>query len=898
MSRSRLDNVADLIFRRPYWLLAIAVALTAVFGYFAMQLRTTMRWIDLLPADHAQTRSFETITREFTTASSITIVVQGDPARIRAYADALAPLLREIRDPVSGERVVKRVDYKKDTRFIGHHALMLADTDYLAHLWPVFSDPSLARFLVNLNDALETEYLSGGRALSGRQKQERTVMLLDGLRSWLASLHDAIESGAVDRRAVSASIDRMLCGEPYFMSYDRRALIINVIPEFGASELEKVIRGVNAVEMRVNTLLQRYPGVSAGLAGPMTLNRDKVVLAQENLNWTTIVSFAGVLLLLAVSFRSWLLPLLAIAVLGAGILWAMGAAWLLVGKLNLMTSVMGVILVGLGIDFSIHLIHAYRQSRIQGLDCREAIRSLFIHNVRGIVTGALTTAAAFLALMMSESRGMNELGLATASGLLAVLAATLLLLPALLVITDGVLKKGYDEAGRRRSSGTLSGRLASLFQRHSVISLGVVAVATVFFGIRAFQITFDRNSFNLEPRQLTSVKLQETVARKFDLSMDYALVLSRSPSEEQAVADKAAGCSTVAMVDGIHQYVPAPKEQKARLVYLEKIRNSLRQAGSGSGAEPRQIIDQLRRLEQNIIEIQDMAFLEGHHRVDQKCAEIAGDPDDEHSASLIRETIALAERRGKEGEPVLSAYEKVFNPVFRERAYSASSSEPLDYRMLPESLKKRYANQEGNRFLLTVFPERSVWKDLGFLKRFSTQTRALAHDVTGLPLVFDILVTVMMRDASIAFLIALAVVYLLLLIDFRNAVHALIALVPLVSGLIWMIGIMQIAGLQLTIINVMAFTLVAGIGIDDGVHIVHRWRSEGGGKIGQVFDSAGLAVLLTTLTTMMAFGTLMFSTWPTFVSLGSALFIGSASTWLTTFLVMPGLLGIADRWRK
>ncbi|HHE33268.1 MAG TPA: multidrug RND transporter [Chlorobaculum parvum] len=898
MSRSRLDSVADLIVRRPWWLLAAAVVLTAVLGSFAMQLRTTMRWIDLLPADHAQTRSFETITREFTTASSITVVVQGDPARIRSYADDLAPLLREIRDPVSGARVVKRVDYKKDTRFISQHALMLADTDYLAHVWPVFSDPSLGPFLVNLNDALETEYLSGGNALSGRQKQERTLALLDGLQAWLASLHDAFESGAVNRRAVSASIDRLLCGEPYFISYDRRALILNVIPEFGASEVEKAIRGVNAVETRVNTLLQRYPGLSAGLAGPMTLNRDKVLLARENLNRTTLISFAGVLLLLAFAFRSWLLPLLAVATLGAGILWAMGAASLLVGKLNLMTSVMGVILVGLGIDFSIHLIHAYRKSRIQGLDCRAAIRSLFVHNMRGIVTGALTTSAAFLALMTSESRGMNELGLVTAAGLLAVLAATLLLLPALLVVTDGVLKKGYEAAARRKSSSGFSGRLAELFAKHRAVSLGVAAALCLLFGIRAFQITFDRNSFNLEPRQLTSVKLQETVARKFDLSMDYALVLSRSPREERAVADKASGRPTVAMVDGVHQYAPAPQEQMARRVYLDKVGNSLRQAGGASAPEPRQIIDQLRRLEQNIIEIQDMAFLEGRRRVDRKCAEIAGDPEKMQSPSLIGETIALAERRGNAGAAVLSAYEKVFNPLFRERACAASSSEPIDYQMLPESLKKRYANQQGDRFLLTVFPEKSVWKDLDFLKRFSAETRTLAPDVTGLPLVFDILVSVMMRDASIAFLLALAVVYLLLWIDFRNPVHALIALVPLVVGLIWMIGIMQIAGLQLTIINVMAFTLVAGIGIDDGVHIVHRWRSEGKGRIRQVFDTAGLAVLLTTLTTMTAFGALMFSTWPTFVSLGSALFIGSASTWLATFLVMPTLLAIADRWRK
>lgn len=92
--------------------------------------------------------------------------------------------------------------------------------------------------------------------------------------------------------------------------------------------------------------------------------------------------------------------------------------------------------------------------------------------------------------------------------------------------------------------------------------------------------------------------------------------------------------------------------------------------------------------------------------------------------------------------------------------------------------------------------------------------------------------------------------------------------------------------------------MILGIGIDDGVHIVHRWRIEGKGKTRTVFSSTGKAILLTSLTTMLAFGSLIFSIWRGFGQLGGALFLGVGACFLTTVIVLSGIIGLVERKKQ
>ena len=102
---------------------------------------------------------------------------------------------------------------------------------------------------------------------------------------------------------------------------------------------------------------------------------------------------------------------------------------------------------------------------------------------------------------------------------------------------------------------------------------------------------------------------------------------------------------------------------------------------------------------------------------------------------------------------------------------------------------------------------------------------------------------------------------------------------------------MKLTGQMLNFMTMMGLPLIIGIGIDDGVHVIHRWQHEGKGKLTTVFSSTGKAILLTSLTTMLAFGSMMFSVFPVWGWFGSSLLIGVGACFLTTVIILSGILG-------
>ena len=92
--------------------------------------------------------------------------------------------------------------------------------------------------------------------------------------------------------------------------------------------------------------------------------------------------------------------------------------------------------------------------------------------------------------------------------------------------------------------------------------------------------------------------------------------------------------------------------------------------------------------------------------------------------------------------------------------------------------------------------------------------------------------------------------------------------------------------------------MIVGIGIDFGVHFMHRYRIEGKGKIREVVASTGKAIMVTSLTTMAGFGSLMIAKYRGLGSLGILLTLGVAACFLTTMLILPAILGWMEKKSK
>jgi predicted RND superfamily exporter protein len=120
-------------------------------------------------------------------------------------------------------------------------------------------------------------------------------------------------------------------------------------------------------------------------------------------------------------------------------------------------------------------------------------------------------------------------------------------------------------------------------------------------------------------------------------------------------------------------------------------------------------------------------------------------------------------------------------------------------------------------------------------------------------------------------------------------------MVPLVIGTLWTVGVMELAGLRLNLVNVWAFPLIIGSAAEYGLYIVLRSfepPEHGGGS--RLARSTVLAVMFNGLTTIAGFGSLLVAHHRGVWSLGLLLVIGSVMTLTTSLVVLPTLMRLRD----
>ena len=154
------------------------------------------------------------------------------------------------------------------------------------------------------------------------------------------------------------------------------------------------------------------------------------------------------------------------------------------------------------------------------------------------------------------------------------------------------------------------------------------------------------------------------------------------------------------------------------------------------------------------------------------------------------------------------------------------------------------------------------------------------------------LITTAYQMAAFYALIAVAVI---LLLDFRSIIDAALAITPVFIGFIGVFGVMGLAGMQVNFANLMVLPLIFGIGVDAGVHVLHRWRERPDAMPAGLVGGTGQAITMTMATTIIGFGALLVAEHRGIRSLSIVMVTGLAITWLACMLVLPAALRLRGR---
>lgn len=158
------------------------------------------------------------------------------------------------------------------------------------------------------------------------------------------------------------------------------------------------------------------------------------------------LSLGIITVILLVTSRSWLEPVLLLASSGIAILINRGTN-LIFGEISYITnSVAAILQLALSIDYSIVLMHAYRTCRTEGLAPHSAMRCAVMRVIRPVLASALTTVAGLFALLLMRFRIGYDTGTVLIKGIAISAIVSVTLLPALILLLDGAIEKTAKSA--------------------------------------------------------------------------------------------------------------------------------------------------------------------------------------------------------------------------------------------------------------------------------------------------------------------------------------------------------------------------------------------------------------------------------------------------------------------
>jgi hypothetical protein len=216
---------------------------------------------------------------------------------------------------------------------------------------------------------------------------------------------------------------------------------------------------------------------------------------------------------------------------------------------------------------------------------------------------------------------------------------------------------------------------------------------------------------------------------------------------------------------------------------------------------------------------------------------------------------------------------------------------------IPAELRQRFVGKTG-KYLLQVAPKHEIF-DLDPLKAFIDDVRTVDPHATGEPVMVYESMTIM-RDAYIkAFIYAFIAIVAILLVTFRSIACAVVGLIPLAVGVLFMVAGMRLFGISFNSANIIVMPLILGIAVDSGIYLINRYHREGENALEVVTSSTGVGVFLNTLTIMASFGALMVAHHQGVFSIGAVMSIGMVACQVAFVIVLPAVLTLAgDRLRK
>ncbi|MED5273709.1 MAG: MMPL family transporter [Candidatus Thermoplasmatota archaeon] len=631
-----------------------------------------------------------------------------------------------------------------------------------------------------------------------------------------------------------------------------------------SGEIDSDDRQMHANQIR--TMLSGESILEYGVISDDLISNDINESTLDNLVWLIFLAVIVVVLLLALTFRSATMVVAPLVALLASLVWTYGAISLMGMRFSILEIAVAPVVLGLGIDYSIHLQRAYERAKEGSSSSSEAWAKALMELRVALSLAVITTVFAFLANSLSPLPPLRTFGATLALGVVCAFLASTVTVGAMHVFVERTM-------GATRRRGLELGNLAESaadFQRGNaplvLLSVAIITAGSVVVAMQGLDTSFELTDF-LSEDEMEIMEIREDLYQSYEVNALKSVYILVEPGQGEASFD-----SEEVLIEALGDLEDA----------LARMEGTVVTEAPGTSNEWASY-DSIYRIVADAIE-QDPGFGSEHN------LEVFGE-DLAPSDGFVEGDLAAALSSLLSNDTV---GDQLRGTTWSERAGEhvgltddGSAIKFLRIRVDVEAQSSAMVEQISNDM-----------REESFIVSSDTGGRAYAvGDLMTLSNLLSGLISSIVSSTAISLTVSLLVLAALT----RRIGQSLLVILPVGLAGSWVVGSMAVLGINWNVLTIMITALTIGLGIDYSIHVWRRFESNRASGMAiwpamkDMYANTGSALLMSAGTTICGFMVLLLSPIPVIRDFGVVSSISVAFSLILALLVLPGLLAAEVR---
>lgn len=634
-----------------------------------------------------------------------------------------------------------------------------------------------------------------------------------------------------------------------------------------------------SVELEMDGVVKgmEFESVEAHALGQAVLDNAINEASDESTDRLFILVIILVIGVLFATFRSPVDVGLTMFALMMAIIWSNGFASLLQFEPSFFAVIVPILLVGLGVDYGIHLVMRYREELVKDWNIDKASSSSIMFVGSALLLATTTTMVGFLSNVASDLTPIREFGIQVAIGVLSAFLIFVTFIPACRILID----RRYEAQGQkllsdtnekiirgRKEEGEQTGTLDNFMALGAKVAienpqrvLAVVAVITLITGYAALGISteFDFNDFLPEEVEITEHfhYLQDEFSTSNEFSFIYI-------------------SGSVATFDVFNQINNTQVELSDGDEWVNPDQSMMFSPLNG-----------MRDLASNDSDINPFDFYNATFEGLFNSNDADGDrvPDSDEGVRELLDWIMIGD--GKQVPNMVSNF-----------IYYDEETDDYTVAYILVNTKSK------NAYFSEVVEE--LEKDSEGLESLETEGKVDSVVVTGFPAIIEVVVNTINATmmGSIIYTIILSFIILTAIFGYTDKQPWLgpLTMIPVLLVLVWILGTMVAIGYALNVFTILIGALTVGLGVTYAIHISHRFIEEMEHHhslekaVNNTVKNTGSALFGAAMTTVLGFGVLFFAILPPMKQFGTMTALTIFYSFLSSVWVLPSILVLWARY--